>query len=62
MFPPERRLVRAMELVEQGRLVTLHAGRQTGKTTSVGWLTDHHNTSGRYAALLVDLQPARARF
>jgi hypothetical protein len=59
MLPPERRLVRAMELVEQGRFFTLRAGRQTGKTTSARWMVDHYNASGRYAALWVDIQAAR---
>ena len=34
MLPPERRLGRIMELIERGKYFTLHAGRQTGKTTS----------------------------
>ena len=59
MLPPERRLGRVMELVEQGRYFTLHAGRQTGKTTSASWLVDHLNASGQYRALLIDLQSAR---
>jgi len=59
MLPPERRLVRAMELVEQGRFFTLRAGRQTGKTTSVQWLVEHYNCGDQYAAVWVDLQPAR---
>jgi AAA-like domain len=59
MLPPERRLTRVMELVEQGRFFSLRAGRQTGKTTSARWLVDHYNAEGRYAALWVDLQTAR---
>ena len=41
MLPPDRRLGRVMELIEQGRYFTLHAGRQTGKTTSANWLLDN---------------------
>ena len=59
MLPPERRLVRAMELVEQGRFFTLRAGRQTGKTTSARWLVRHYNAGEEYAAVWVDLQTAR---
>ena len=59
MLPPERRLGRVMDLVEQARYFTLHAGRQTGKTTSAGWLVDHLNASGQYQALLIDLESAR---
>ena len=58
MLPPERRLGRVMDLVEQARYFTLHAGRQTGKTTSAGWLVDHLNASGQYQALLIDLESA----
>ena len=59
MLPPERRLTRVMELVEQGRFFPLRAGRQTGKTTCARWLVKHYNADGRYAALWVDLQPAQ---
>src|ERR1041384_7929718 len=33
MLPPERRLGRVLELIDDGKYFTLHAGRQTGKTT-----------------------------
>lgn len=59
MLPPERRLPRVMELVEQGRYFTLHGGRQTGKTTSARWLVDHFNATGCYGALWIDIQAAR---
>jgi hypothetical protein len=59
MLPPERRLGRIMELVDDSKYFTLHAGRQTGKTTSVQWLADHYNAGERFCALWVDLQTAR---
>jgi hypothetical protein len=59
MLPPERRLGRVMELIEDGAVFTLHAGRQTGKTTSAQWLEDHYNAGDRFRALWIDLEIAR---
>ena len=59
MLPPERRLGRVMELIEQGRYFTLHAGRQTGKTTSARWLVNHYREIGKLAVAWVDLEIAR---
>ncbi len=59
MLPPERRLHDVLALIESHRYFTLHAGRQTGKTTSAMWLEDHLEASGRWRALWVDLQTAR---
>ncbi len=59
MLPPERRLSRAMELIERARYFTLAAGRQTGKTTSLQWLVAHYRDSPERRALWVDLQTAR---
>jgi hypothetical protein len=59
MLPPERRLGRVMELIERGKFFTLHAGRQTGKTTSAQWLTEHYNAGERYRAVWFDLETAR---
>ena len=59
MLPPERRLGRLMELVDEGKFFTLHAGRQTGKTTSAQWLCDAYNAGDRYRAIWVDIQTAR---
>lgn len=59
MLPPERRLARVQQLVEEHKYFTLHAGRQTGKTTSLMWLDRHLNASGRWRALWVDLETAR---
>ena len=38
MLPPERRLGRVMRFVGDRKYFTLHAGQQTGKTTSLIWL------------------------
>jgi len=59
MIPPERRLGRVLELIEQRKYFTLPSGRQTGKTTSLMWLEQHLNDQGRWHALWVDLQTAR---
>jgi len=59
MLPPERRLGRLRELVDQRRYFTLAAGRQTGKTTSALWLLEALRQEGRFFPLWVDLQPAR---
>ena len=58
MLPPERRLGRVMELVDEGKYFTLHAGWQTGKTTSAQWLAGHYNAGERYRAIWVDLETA----
>jgi type II secretory pathway predicted ATPase ExeA len=59
MLPPERRLGVALELIEEHRFFTLHAGRQTGKTTSARWLVEHLNAAGRFHAMWIDVQIAR---
>ena len=59
MLPPERRLGRIQQLIAERKYFTLHAGRQTGKTTSLMWLERHLNESGRWRALWVDLEIAR---
>jgi hypothetical protein len=61
MLPPERRLGHVLELIESQRYFTLHAGRQTGKTTSAMWLADHLEATGRFRALWVDLETAREK-
>jgi len=55
MLPPERRLGDVLALIEAHRFFTLHAGRQTGKTTSLMWLEDHLDGAGRCRAVWVDL-------
>lgn len=59
MLPPERRLERVLRLIEDRKYFTLHAGRQTGKTTSAQWLVKHLNSTGRWCAMHVDVQNAR---
>jgi hypothetical protein len=59
MLPPERRLVRVRRLIEDHKYFTLHAGRQTGKTTSLMWLERQLNASGQWRAVGVDLETAR---
>ncbi|MBI5512902.1 MAG: AAA-like domain-containing protein [Deltaproteobacteria bacterium] len=59
LLPPERRLAHVREHIEEGRYFVLQAGRQTGKTTSMQWLTEHLNARGDHAAAWVDLQTAR---
>ena len=59
MLPPERRLGRIMELIERGKYFTLHAGRQTGKTTSADWLVERYNGGERFRALRISLETAR---
>jgi hypothetical protein len=58
MLPPERRLGRVRELIEEHKFFTLHAGRQTGKTTSLMWLQDHLSRTGSWRALWVDIETA----
>ena len=59
MLPPERRLGRVLQLISDQKFFTLHAGRQTGKTTSAFWLVRHLNAEGRFCAVWIDLQTAR---
>jgi hypothetical protein len=59
MLPPERRLERVQALIEERKYSTLHAGRQTGKTTSLMWPKAHLNATGRWRAVWVDLETAR---
>lgn len=59
MLPPERRLGAVLRLIERQKYFTLHAGRQTGKTTSARWVVDHLNREGRFRAVWVDIQVAR---
>ncbi len=59
MLSPEKRFAHVMRLVNEEKYFTLHAGRQTGKTTSIQWLVDTYNQGNRYCALWVDIQTAR---
>jgi len=59
MLPPERRLERVLELVDERRFFTLNAGRQVGKTTCARWMVKHYNAGDRFRALWIDIQDAR---
>jgi len=59
MLPPGDRLGRVLRLIDEGKYFTLHAGRQTGKTTCAQWLVEHLNQEGRFHAIWVDIQNAR---
>jgi len=59
MLPPERRLGRVQQLIEERKYFTLHAGGQTGKTMSLMWLQTHLNATGHWRAVWVDLETAR---
>lgn len=59
MLPPQRRLDDVLALIEGRRFFTLHAGRQTGKTTSLMWLEQHLEATGRWSAIWIDLETAR---
>ncbi|WP_159397860.1 AAA family ATPase [Sorangium cellulosum] len=61
MLPPERRLGRVLRLIEQRKFFTLHAGRQTGKTTCLMWLERHLGAAGEHRALWIDLETAREK-
>jgi hypothetical protein len=57
--PGQAHLDRIRKLIDDRKYFTLHAGRQTGKTTSLMWLERHLNASGRWRAVWVDLETAR---
>ena len=59
MLSPEPRFGHVMRLVDEEKYFTLHAGRQTGKSTALIWLANRYNQQQRYRALWIDIQPAR---
>ncbi|MBI4699744.1 MAG: ATP-binding protein [Deltaproteobacteria bacterium] len=59
LLPPEARLQQIMRLVDEEKYFTIHAGRQTGKTTAARWLVQHYNARGPYWAMWVDIETAR---
>jgi type II secretory pathway predicted ATPase ExeA len=61
MLSPGPRLVQVMQLVEERKYFTLHAGHQTGKTTCVQWLVEHYRRAGHFDCAWVDLQTAREK-
>jgi hypothetical protein len=58
MVPPERRLPQARRLVEQLGYFTVHAPRQTGKTTTLRALARMLTSEGRHAAIHVSCEAA----
>jgi len=59
MLDPLARVTRAAQLIDGGKVFTLYAGRQTGKTTCVMSLRQAINKQGKFLALWVDLERAR---
>ncbi len=59
MLPPERRLGEVLELIDDRKYFTLHAGRQTGKSTCIQWLEKHLNARGKVRAIGFDIETAR---
>ncbi len=59
MLWPAKRFARIEQLIDERKYFTVHAGRQTGKTTSARWLVDKYNEGETYSALWVDIQTAR---
>ncbi len=49
-----------MGLIADGKYFVLHAPRQTGKTSCLGALTAHLNSTGAYRAIYVNLEPGQA--
>jgi hypothetical protein len=59
MLSPSGRLGQVPRLIDEGKYFTVHAGRQTGKTTNARWLAKTLNAGDRYCAVWVDIQAAR---
>ena len=59
MLPPTRRFGHVQRLISERKYFTLHAGRQTGKTTAARWLAQEYNEQGSYSAVWADIQVAR---
>ena len=60
LLPPEARLGRTVELVEQGGYFVIHAPRQCGKTTSFQALAERLTREGNYTALWVTCESGAA--
>ncbi len=60
-IPPLERLDRneLLVLIERMRYFVLHAPRQTGKTSALIALRDELNSSGRYRAAYINVEPAQ---
>jgi type II secretory pathway predicted ATPase ExeA len=59
MLSPLKRFSHVIDLVERRKYFTVHAGRQTGKTTNSRWLVDQFNAGKQHCALWVDIETAR---
>ncbi len=60
MLPPEQRIPRVRELIDQRGYFVLHAPRQVGKTTSLLDLGRALTAEGRYAAVMVSMETGAA--
>lgn len=58
MVDPLKRLTGVEKLIEKEMMFTIHAPRQTGKTTYLHALADKLNSEGKYIALLVSFEEA----
>ena len=58
MLDPLRRLTSVYELIEDKKYFTIHAPRQTGKTTALHAFRDKINREGRYIALVFSCETA----
>ncbi len=59
MLSPVPRFEHVMQLIDERKYFTIHAGHQTGKTTNALWLVDHYNEGDRYSAMWLDVQTCR---
>ena len=59
MLSPASRFGGVMRLIDEEKYFTLHAGRQTGKSTAARWLVNWFNAGDTYRAMWVDIQNAR---
>ncbi len=60
LVPIHQRLPDVMQLIDGGAYFVMHAPRQVGKTTSLLMLGKELTASGRYAAILLSVQPGSA--
>ncbi|MDE0308652.1 MAG: hypothetical protein OXI60_02310 [Acidiferrobacterales bacterium] len=51
-----------MQLIEQEHYFVLHAPRQTGKTSTLITLRDELNSTGRYRAAYINVEPAQVAY
>lgn len=60
MLPPERRLGRIMQLIDDGSILPCTPVARRERPRSIQWLADDHNAGARFSAVWFDLQD-RAR-